>query len=273
MTQGRLKDIFASEIQQGIRIFSGGRDVVDYSAEMTQDEIDSIYYCFDTNLKKLENISPKLAASYRPQREACVKWARIAKGTFPEVKNYSYPGQSGGLACDWLNPYLFGYGNAAAGTGDRDYLDIAGAADTAVLMSDWNITFTVDTVRKLLSNSTTGATSYYRGCATTGAHSFVVLFQDGIVQMGGTPLIQELYFKSEIMDMYSPISVPPLIRQTIEKGKEIYQFTTPGMIGIDHNVGYWIAGGVPTATATVCMPLMGMVFYETGFNLSTMIAH
>ena len=108
MVQASLTDMFTPEANAGIRIFTGGRDSVDI-ADMSSDERDAILYCFDSNVKKIENISPKLAASLRPQRDAVVKWAQVAKGTFPETKNYSYPGQAGGLAVDFLNPYLFKY--------------------------------------------------------------------------------------------------------------------------------------------------------------------
>lgn len=276
MTQGRLSEIFAPEAQQGIRVFSGGRDVVDMATDLSQDEIDSIYYCFDTNMKKIENVSPKLAASFRPQREAMVKFARIAKGTFPELKNFSYPGQTGGLACDFLSPYLYGYGDAnsvAAGSGGcRDYLDTADTADTAVLMGDWNLLFVAGQVAFLAGNVAGATLEYYTACNVTGAHAYIVIFQDGIVELGTTPKIQEIFFKTELMNKYTPISAPPFIDQSLEIGRGIYQYTTPGMIPIDHNTGVQIAVS-PTKAGTSKIALFGMCFYESGYNLSTMIAH
>ena len=270
MTQVRVKDLFAPELQQGIRVFGGGQDVYEL-ASLSPDETEAISYCFDTNMRKIENVSPKLAACYRPQKTAMMKWAQVAKGIFPQCKNYSYPAMPGGLGVDFLTPYLFGYGNSQTGTGAREYFDTAGALNTGVLMGDWRLTHVAGTVSRLLGN-TTGALVAYHGCATVGSKSFVVLFQDGILEVGTTPKISELYFKSDYLDMYTPISVPPLVSQSIEEGKQIYQYNTPGMIPISHVNGMSIYAA-PIASGDACMPLMGMCFYEQAFNISTMVAH
>jgi len=272
MAQERISNLFAQEAQQGIRIFSGGRDVVEIAPPLSQDEIDAIHYAFDTNVKKIENISPKIAAGLKLQREAMVKWAQVAKGTFPELKNYSYPGVTGGLAVDFLNPFLFRYGDSnVALAGNTDMLDIAWAEDAAVMGGDWEWDMTAGTVIYLLGNSNGVAnTAYYKGCASTGAHSFVVLFQDGIVELNSSPKIQELYFKSELMDRYTPISVPPLIGQTVEEGRTIHQYTTPGMIPCSHTTGMQVAVA-PHTTGRSKIVLLGMCFYETGFNLPAMV--
>jgi hypothetical protein len=242
-------------------------------AELSQDERDQIGYCFDQNVKKIENVSPKIAAGLRTQREAMLKWAGIAKGTFPETRTYSYPGQTGGLGVDFLNPYLFGYGTSNGtytnGTdGVNMYLDIAGSNASAALRT-WDFTTAVDTRIWLMGKDTA---TYYRGCATTGSHSFVVLFQDGILEVGSDPSIDQIHFKSELMDKYTPIQAPPTIRVPIEDGKSIFQYNTPGMIPCSHQTGMNISVA-PLYARTIHVPLLGMCFYESGFNLETMVAH
>jgi hypothetical protein len=265
--QARISTLFEPEALNGIRVFSGGRDVVDTS-EISQDERDAITYCFDQNIKKIENASPKIAAGLRLQREAMVKWAGIAKGTFPESKIYSYPGQAGGLGVDFLTPYLFGYGNSDTTGGLNMYLDTAAASATAAERT-WDISLTAGTRTFLLGDLTS---TFYKGCATTGSHSFVVLFQDGIVEIGSTPKIYQLHFKSELMNKYTPVGQQPLVSMPVEDHKLIYQYTTPGMIPCSHTTGMNISV-MPAYTGTAHIPLLGMCFYETDFNVQTMVLH
>ena len=268
--------MFSPEANAGIRVFSGGKDLIDI-ADMAAEERDAILYCFDQNVKKIENISPKLAAGLRPQREAMVKFAQIAKGTFPETKTYSYPGQHGGLGVDFLNPYLLGYGANITATlsGNTGYLDTSLAVGTNGDRTWWlgggtaGTGLTAGTLARILGYDATAATAYYKGCAVAENHSYVVLFQDGIIELGTTPKMNELYFKSTLMDKYTPISQSPLLTQTIEKDRNIYQYSTPGMIPISHNTGVTIIGQV-LYTGSCYLPLLGMVFYESDFNKAAM---
>jgi hypothetical protein len=197
-----------------------------------------------------------------------LKWAGIAKATFPELRTYSYPGQTGGLGVDFLNPHLFGYGNVTTTGSLTQYYNIAGALGTTEERT-WDIPLVLDTRQFLLGAA---AGTYYKACSTAGYHSFVVLFQDGIIELGTDPSIDQLHFKSELMDKYTPISSSPLIRVPIENGKNIFQYTTPGMIPCSHQTGMHISAQ-PLYTRVAHIPLLGMCFYETSFNLETMVAH
>jgi len=199
----------------------------------------------------IENVSPKLAASIRPQREAFVKWASIAKGTFPETKNFTYPGQIGGLAVDFLSPQLYKY-KAAPDAANPSYTDYT--------VNTWNISLTADTVGYIAGSSS----AYYKGSPTTNKHSFAVLAQDGIVEIATTPKITSMHFQSEALDKYSPIAMSPLMMESIEENKTIYQYNTPGMIPLSHQHGMRISV-LPNGTGTATIPLIGMVFYEYEF--------
>jgi len=265
MVQARISEMFAPEANAGIRVFSGGKDLIDI-ADMAAEERDAILYCFDQNVKKIENISPKLAAGLRPQREAMVKFAQIAKGTFPETKTYSYPGQFGGLAVDFLSPATFGYGDATA-VGMTQYVGIDGTIGTTQNRT-WDLPLVAGTSKFILGKSTS---TYYKGCATTDKHSYVVIFQDGIIELGSTPKIDQMQFKSELMDKYVPIAMQPLVNQSIEENRLIYQYSTPGIIPVSHQTGVNIQVH-PLYTGTANLPLLGMVFYETDFNPAAMAA-
>ena len=271
MVQARISEMFSAEANAGIRVFSGGKDLIDI-ADMATEERDAILYCFDQNVKKIENISPKLAAGLRPQREAMVKFAQIAKGTFPETKTFSYPGQQGGLGVDFLTPYLYRYDTTPNGAvGRKAYTSYSDSSVAGYGTWDINLA-TVGTKYYIAGN---GSTGYYRGCDSgdgtngTAGHSYVVIFQDGIIELGTTPRIEQMHFKSELMDKYVPISMQPLLTQSIEENRTIYQYTTPGMIPISHQTGVQIAV-LPNAAGVSTIPLLGMVFYESDFNTAAM---
>lgn len=281
MVQARICEMFAPEANAGIRVFSGGKDLIDI-ADMAAEERDAVLYCFDQNVKKIENVSPKLAASLRPQREAMVKFAQIAKGTFPETKTYSYPGQQGGLGVDFLTPYTFNYNSSATvadgadgSNGFTEYLD-----STITGFGSWNLNFAAANnhpVPLLGSWATKGTpaatvTNYYKGSGETGKHSYVVLFQDGIVEIGTTPRIQQLFFKSQLMDKYVPIAQNPLLCQSIEEDRSIYQYSTPGIIPVSHQTGVQVVAQGTGDAGVSYIPLLGMVFYESDFNKSAMSA-
>jgi hypothetical protein len=262
MVQASLSDMFAPEAQAGIRIFTGGKDSVDI-ADMSSDESDAILYCFDQNVKKIENISPKLAAALRPQRSAVVKWAQVAKGTFPQTKNFAYPGVAGGLGVHFLNPYLYKYSNAPnTNTGGHSWSDYSDSVIPGY--GTWDLNMVAGNPTYVAGNGTYG----YKGCDQTNCHSYVVLFQDGLIEIGTTPKVQQLFFKSDLLDTYTPISVQPLLSQSIEEGRAIYQYTTPGMMPLSHITGATVSV-LPNQTGLSTMPLLGMVYYETDFNLES----
>lgn len=250
MVQAKIREMYASETEQGIRMFSGGIDLYDVE-QLSQEEADAVRYCFEKNVKMIENVSPKLAASIRPQREAFVKWASIAKGTFPETKNFTYPGQIGGLGVDFLNPQLYKY-DTSPSTTNPSYTDYTG--------NTWNISLTADTIAYIAGD----ATYHYKGSPITNNHSFAVIAQDGIVELGSTPKITQMKFESEALDKYTPIAMSPLMIESIEENKTIYQYNTPGMIPLSHQHGMRIEV-LPNATGTATIPLIGMVFYEYEF--------
>ena len=266
LVQARISEMFSPEANAGIRVFSGGKDLIDI-ADMAAEERDAILYCFDQNVKKIENISPKLAAGLRPQREAMVKFAQIAKGTFPETKTFSYPGQIGGLAADFLSPYTYRYCTTPnASVGGYAYTEYSDSA--TVGFGTWDLPMTATGGVEYIA----GSASYpYRGSGVTSKHSYVVIFQDGIIELGTTPKIEQLFFKSELLDKYTPVAMNPMLNQSIEEDRSIFQYSTPGMIPISHQTGVTIKSQ-SNYGGTSNIPLLGMVFYETDFNLEAMAA-
>lgn len=273
LTQASISDMFAPEAAAGIRIFTGAQDLVDI-ADISSDERNAILYAFDLNVKKIENVSPKLAATLRPQREAFVKWGQIAKGIFPETKVFAYPGQSGGLGVDFLCPYLWMYNgtqtSAGVGSGNNAYTGYNDSVPGGY--GSWDATLTAGAMFAIAGGPATQTASinalsslYYAGSGITSYHSYTVIAQDGIIEIGTTPKIEQLFFRSQLLDKYTPIAQPPTLAQTIESEKSVYQYTTPGMIPISHLVGMQIYA-MPNTGGVSTLPLLGMTYYETNFN-------
>jgi len=259
MTTIRVKDLFAEEITNGIKMFMGGRDAYDYE-KLTDEESDSVRLAFDKNLKRIENVSPKLAANLRPQREAFVKWAGIAKAVFPETKSYQYPAVAGGLGADWITPELYKYDSTPSATYPC-YSDYNATTTT----NSFDLTLTAGTMRMIAGYQTGGTlTSSYKGSTVTNKHSFVVIAQDGLVELSTTPRINMLKFATDLENKYQYIAMSPLMIETLEDHRSIYQYNTPGQIPMDHNVGTYI-GVMPASTGISTIVPLGMVFYEYDF--------
>jgi len=241
-------------------MFMGGRDTYDYE-KLTAEEVDSVHLAFDKGLKRIENVSPKLAANLRPQREAYVKWAGIAKATFPETKSFSYPAVAGGLGADWITPELYKYSTSpAAAAATQSFTDYNGLTAE---YTTFDLTLTAGTVRYVAGNGTYG----YKGCGTSEKHSFVVIAQDGLVEIGTTPKVNMMKFTTDLQSKYNYIAMNPVLNQTDEDFRAIYQYNTPGMIPMDHNVGTTIKV-LPTVSGTSTLVPLGMVFYEYQFITS-----
>jgi hypothetical protein len=254
-----VDDFFNEEYRKhGLRVFAGGKDVLD-TKPLEPSEISAIRLAFRSGINQLARVSPKLAQSFSVQEDAIVKWGQIAKAVIPNDKPITYPARSGTLGVSWICPAVYGYyaGASAETVGQWDYSQYANKASNAI-MDNWSIALTGGTARYLAGNGT----NYYKAMGTENYRAMHVILQDGILQLGGAaPSISQIRFRTEAMNKYSPIGVQPLVAETIEEGKQIYQYPTLGMIPMYHNFGTEI-GVMPGYTATVDMPLAAMTFYE-----------
>jgi hypothetical protein len=251
MPQEKLKDLFAAEGKKHIRIFAGGLEKVN-TLPLAQEETEAINHCFDQHITALEWVSPKLAAYYRRQQSAMVKWGKVAKGSFPEEKSIAYPGEDGGIGVDFLAPQTYRY-KATASSTDPCY-------STAYTVNTTTVTLVADTTAYLAGDGT----NYYKGKPTDNYHSMNVLFQNGIVEFNSSPKLQLLKFRTDKMDKYVSIAVPPGHDQSIEEGKQIFPYVTPGMIPMTHTHGVEIAA-LPHVAGYADIRLFGMVFFEFDF--------
>ena len=246
-----LAELVAEEYAKGILVFAGGRTRVDYEP-LTADERKAVNECFMAGLRHLEKVAPEIAASIRPQLSLVEKFAGIAKAVFPETKPIAYPSEPGTIGVNWLFPQAIKYAASASSTYP---------CYTSYSTNLWEISLTAGAAAYLFGDGS----NYYKASPTTGQHAMLLVFQDGVVEVGSTPKIQQFQIKTEIQAKYGIYTVEPLVEVPLESGKAIYQYPTPmGAVPIYHDLGImW--GFMPAYSGTATIKLLGMVFYEHDF--------
>lgn len=263
MGSGNIGDYFAQEINNSVDIYAGGRTTVEYDDMSSQEEA-AIRKAFDSKMRLMKKISPSLVETLQPQREAFVKWGAIAKATIPNDQPIRYPAEPGSLGVDWLNPPFYMTNAAEATSGN--YCGYYDSATGTTIGRTWDIALVGGTPNYLAGT----AGNYYKGSIVDNKRTFVVIAQDGIVEMGTMPSLTQVLFQTEAASKYAPITVHPLAHESIEPQKQIYQYGTLGMLGMPHNQGTKIKVE-PARTGTSTIALMGMVFYEYGLTGSDIL--
>src|SRR5271157_2710760 len=207
-------------------IFFGGHTDGTYIPISEAEDL-AVTTCFNSGLRAIERVSPKLAAILRPQLSAYKIWAGIAKNIGSQVKEITYPAKAGTIGVDWLTPALFGYyaGGSAVGAGTQDYsgykINTPVSPNTASSrLKTWDITFVADTAAFLVGSS---ASAYYKA-ANGGANNnqLTVIAQDGIVEMNTTPSISQMRFITDQASQYSPFVENAMIELTAEDLRRIH---------------------------------------------------
>ena len=253
MVSTTVEEYFSREYaDKGIRVFAGSRDTIDID-RLEEDEKAAIRLAFRKGLEQIGMVSPKLYAMLKPQEDAMVMWGAVAKAAFPEDKVIRYPASSGTIGVDWLSPALYMY-HGTLDTGCHTQYD---DSMEPRIGRTWDVTLTAGTARYLAGDGT----NYYKASPTTNQHSFNVVCQNGIVEVGTLPSVTQIHAKTEAMNKYSPFAVSPLWSETIEEGKQVYAYPTLGMLPMYHNFGTMV-GLMPGRTGVSDIRLMGLTFYE-----------
>jgi len=250
MASIRVWDLFREERDAGLNIFAGGREVVDH-VPLTEAEQDAVHRVVDLMVRMLRRIAPPLADDVEFQRNAFVKWAGVAKGIFPEEKPISFPSEPGTIGVNPIIPQAVKYTTSPSSSAPA-YTDYNG--------NTWEISLTAGTAAYLLGSSA----NYYKASPTTGQHSFMVIAQNGIVEVGSTPSFNQFKYETEVANKYGVVAVHPLTDVSIVEEKPIYQYPTLGMIPVFHDLGIKISA-MPVASRTADVRLVGLVFYEHDF--------
>ncbi len=280
----QVSTLFKQENDKGTGFFSGGRTSVQLGT-LTDDEIVAILRSYRSNLTLIQRISSVLyndlisqqTPDYDPAwqtngRSVVLKFAQIAKGTLASqggTKPISWPPQVGQIGVAWLDPYLLQYSRAHNSTYP---------AYTDYTPNTWNVQFNAalgSTLVQLLGSSTYAkgtppatvptltSTNYYQSNATTNQRQISFLFQNGILELGTTPDIEQWIIQTNQTQAYSAYTSHPLIYQPVDSEKLIYQYNTPGVIPLYNDMGIYLAGLAQSSVGVHTMPLLGMSFYET----------
>ena len=254
MVSTTVEEYFSREYaDKGIRVFAGSRDTIDID-RLEEDEKAAIRLAFRKGLEQIGMVSPKLYAMLKPQEDAMVMWGAVAKAAFPEDKVIRYPASAGTIGVDWLCPALYMY---YAGESSSTYPDYCGYDGKNAVGDNWDISLEQGIAAYLAGDGT----NYYKASPTTNQHSFHVLCQNGIVEVGTLPSVTQIHVKTEAMNKYSPFATSPLCSEPIEEGKQVYVYPTLGMLPMYHNFGTMV-GVMPGRTGVSDIRLMGLTFYE-----------
>ena len=282
-----VADLFSAELGQGVGFFSAGRTQVQIG-QLSQLEIDAILTSYRLNLNLIKKVSqalyddlanqqsPNFAADWPNNgHSAALKFAMIAKGTLASqggTKTITWPPQVGQIGVSWLDPFLVQY----SATHSPTY-----QAYTDYTKDTWNLPFNAtlgSALAQILGSatytkgtppatpSTITAQSYYQASNSTangGQRELFFIFQNGVLEMGTTPDIQQWIIQSSLTQAYNAYTTHPLVSQPINDYRNIYQYNTPGIIPVYNDMGLYFAGLPESTTTTHTLPLLGMAFYET----------
>ncbi|MEM1820345.1 MAG: hypothetical protein QXU64_02005 [Thermofilaceae archaeon] len=246
----------ADEIRRltGVSIAALGRKRLNF-VRPSDDEIRFINYVFEAGVAHLRKVAPSIAADVERQRLLAIVMAGVAKATFPFRKNYAFPSVPGSLGVAWLFPQAIRYA-ATPGPTAPCY--------TSYKPNSWDIDVTAGTPAWLFGDGT----NFYRASPATERHSFILVFDNGVIEVGSTPSIEQFWMYSEAKMDYGIYTVEPLVDVPVEKGVALYQYPTPlGATFVSHTSGImW--GFMPRTSGTKTIKLLGLVFYEHDFASS-----
>ncbi len=246
-------DEMAKEVK--VNIAGLNRKTVSY-VDVSPKEAEAISDVFDNGIKYLRKTLPSVAAEIEAQKGLVMKMAGVAKATFPIRKNYMFPSVPGSLGVAWLFPQGLKWVATPSATNP---------CYTSYKTNSWDIDVTAGTAAYLLG---AGGENFYKANPTTNQHTFLLIFDGGVLEYGSSPSIEQFRLISEGKRDYGIYTVEPMVEVPIEKNVAVYQYPTPmGAVFVDHNSGVmWEF--MPRVTGTKTIKLLGMIFAEHDFLAS-----
>jgi hypothetical protein len=248
----RVKEDIAEKV--GVNIAALDRQIVNY-VELSNDEKKYVSYAFDSGIAHLQKVLPSIAGDIARQKDLVLMMAGVAKATFPVRKNFAYPSVPGSLGVAWLFPQGLKWVATPSSTNP---------CYTSYKTNSWDIDVTAGTKAYLLGDGT----NFYKTNPNTDTHTFILIFDNGVLEVGSTPSIEQFHIYTEGKRDYGAYTIEPLTDIPIEKNVAIYQYPTPlGAMFVDYNRGVmW--GFMPRVTGTKTIKLLGIIFYEHNFLAS-----
>ena len=242
---------FKPLLSLGISVFHPGVSDVEYKG-LGDDEREAIERCISQHAKVLGRISPHLAEDWLAHKDFFFKVAEYAKAKLGGgEKSFSWPSKSGGLGVSPLIPQIIKYKATATSTYP---------CYTGYTTNSWEISLTAGTMAYLFGDGT----NYYKPSPVTNEQCIIAIIQDGIVEIGTTPRIYSWRAYYEGRSEYGAWSTTPVVVESIEENRKIYQHVTPGAFVLPYAVGFML-GGMPSASGTAHIEVLGLAFYEHDF--------
>jgi hypothetical protein len=256
----------ANQLPGDVFLFEGGRSTVSV-ASLAPNEAGAVTMAFNQGLAILRKVAPSIAAEMQNQLPVALAMATLAKGTLSStgaVKQITYPSQVGTIGVNWLFPQAVKYIATASATNPA-YTDYSN--------DSWNIPLTAGSLANILGSGTLTANTppttvgtvainnRYQACSLQNQHEFWFVFQNGLLEIGSTPAIEQWHIETAQANQYGIYTTSPINEQPIEMNKAIYQYNTLGVIPVYFDSGInWY--GLPQTTQTSQLKLLGMTFYE-----------
>jgi hypothetical protein len=247
-------------------LFTGGRNNFSVST-LADSEVAAIQHCFDDGVNILRKSCPNIYQDIYAQKSASLVMGQVAKGTLSSTggtKPVLYPSQPGSIGVNWLFPEAVRYIAINSSTNPA-YADYA--------VDSWNISITSGSLVNLLGSATlTGNTpptsvstvainNYYKASSNNNQHEMFFVFQNGVIEVGSTPAIQQWNLQTQAANTYGIYVTESANVINAELDKSVYQYNTIGLVPVFYDLGIsWT--GMATATQTSTIQLLGMVFYE-----------
>lgn len=223
-------------------------------AELSDTEMARLNEFLTHYARILSRASPQIAEDFKRQAPffkdlACVAKARFDNKPFNEDEVAELPraGQMG------VAPLI-----------SQDRWDLNWSA--AGTYNNWDITATAGTIVNIVGGPAIG--DWYTTRSTPEERCMIGVMQNGIVECGTTPTLNQLRFWTQAAS-YPPWRASILRDIQAECDKPVYQYHTPAAMIFTPDMGARI-DAMPTRTGTISPRLVGLVFGEYGY-LSNMV--
>ena len=195
-------------------------------------------------------ISPKLAMLFDTHKQFVLSAASVYKRKALKANvaaDFDFPPKLGRLAVAPIAPQLIRYVATPSAT-DPAYSDYA--------LNSFTIMFGSAGETKYLFGSDA---NYWKGLSETKGPIMHVVFEDGLIEIGTSPKVDQIYIEFDGWNMLGTFFQPEAVKLPIEESKPVYQYTHPAFVTIpDRGIKVAVLGEV--AGDSILVPV-GVTFY------------
>mgnify|MGYP000442137821 CR=1 FL=1 len=210
-----------------------------------------------------ERISPKLAVLFDRYAPLVLEAAKIYKRIALRAQvaaEFAWPPQLDKLAAVPIAPQLIRY---VASPSDND------PAFSDYQLNTFKISFTTPGETKYLFGS---SNKYWRGISATRGPIMHVIFKDGLIEIGTSPKVDQVYIEFEGWDMLGTVFQPEVVKIPIETDRPVYQYGLPGPIVVMADRGFRMAVMGESAGDSIIVPVGISFYYVSKFKNLTWIS-